>query len=87
MIMSHKNLILRAKEELSLYTPKKVVIQATSQLMARRLTKLSGFTVESEYHFLGDQVAVVERDRISHTLYQDEPKVGEPLPPDPPKKI
>jgi hypothetical protein len=49
-ITSHKNLTLGAKEELSLYTPKKVVIQATSQLMAKRLTKLAGFTVESEYH-------------------------------------
>ncbi|MEC0226303.1 contractile injection system protein, VgrG/Pvc8 family [Paenibacillus alba] len=85
---SHKKLTLNAKMDISLYTPKRVVIRAQSQLMAKKLAAQSGFTIEGDYHFLGTNVKAAGTDRTSFAPYDDEPKRGvkpEP-PPEPPKK-
>ncbi|WP_217563414.1 hypothetical protein, partial [Paenibacillus sp. GbtcB18] len=55
-ITSHKKLTLNAGEDISLYTPKRNVIKATSQLMAKKLAAQSGFAIEGEYHFLSENV-------------------------------
>ncbi|WP_432775578.1 hypothetical protein AAFJ72_20870 [Brevibacillus gelatini] len=47
-LASHKKLTLNAKEEISLYTPKRVVIQAQSQILAKKTSASSGFALESE---------------------------------------
>ncbi|MFS0556143.1 hypothetical protein [Brevibacillus sp. 179-C9.3 HS] len=81
---SHKKLVLNAKQEISLYTPKRVVIQAQSQFLAKKTSAKSGFTIESEYHFLGGVVQAEGRDRSTFPAYNDEPQKGTPPPPDPP---
>ncbi|MBW5470854.1 hypothetical protein GPJ61_23855 [Brevibacillus formosus] len=81
---SHKKLVLNAKEEISLYTPKRIVIQAQSQFFAKKTRAKSGFTIESEYHFLGAVVQAEGRDRTTFPPYNDEPQKGTPPPPDPP---
>ncbi|NEW09788.1 hypothetical protein GK047_28110 [Paenibacillus sp. SYP-B3998] len=74
---SHKKLVLNAGEGISLYTPKRIVIQAQSQLMAKKMGALSGFSVEGEYHFLGGNVRVAGTTKTSYTVYNDEPQVGQ----------
>ncbi|GED59678.1 hypothetical protein ABER61_00995 [Brevibacillus formosus] len=81
---SHKKLVMNAKEEISLYTPKRIVIQAQSQFFAKKTRAKSGFTIESEYHFLGAVVQAEGRDRTTFPPYNDEPQKGTPPPPDPP---
>ncbi|MGZ0052061.1 hypothetical protein [Brevibacillus gelatini] len=83
-LTSHKKLVLNAKEEISLYTPKRVVIQAQSQILAKKTNAPSGFSLESEYHFLGTAVHVEGRDRTTFPAFDDEPKQGTPPPPEPP---
>ncbi|RNB60244.1 hypothetical protein EDM57_02770 [Brevibacillus gelatini] len=83
-LTSHKKLILNAKEEISLYTPKRVVIQAQSQILAKKTSAPSGFSLESEYHFLGTAVHVEGWDRTTFPAFDDEPKQGTPPPPEPP---
>ncbi|OPH46699.1 hypothetical protein BC351_14535 [Paenibacillus ferrarius] len=73
---SHKKLTLNAKMDISLYTPKRVVIRAQSQLMAKKLAAQSGFTIEGDYHFLGTNVKAAGTDRTSFAPYDDEPKQG-----------
>ncbi|WP_217560325.1 hypothetical protein [Paenibacillus sp. GbtcB18] len=62
-ITSHKKLTLNAGEDISLYTPKRIVIKATSQLMAKKLAAQSGFAIEGEYHFLSENVLAEGRDQ------------------------
>ncbi|TKI57240.1 hypothetical protein E8L90_18240 [Brevibacillus antibioticus] len=81
---SHKKLVLNAKEEISLYTPKRIVIHAQSQFFAKKTSAKSGFTIESEYHFLGAVVQAEGRDRTTFPPYNDEPQKGTPPAPDPP---
>lgn len=81
---SHKRLLLDAKEEISLYTPKRIVIHAQSQFFAKKTSAKSGFAIESEYHFLGTEVQAEGRDRTTFPPYNDEPQKGTPPPPDPP---
>ncbi|MFC9777496.1 hypothetical protein [Paenibacillus chitinolyticus] len=87
-ITSHKKLTLNAGEDISLYTPKRIVIKATSQLMAKKLAAQSGFAIEGEYHFLSENVLAEGRDQTSYSPYNDEPQKGTPPPPPepPPKK-
>ncbi|MFC9777505.1 hypothetical protein [Paenibacillus chitinolyticus] len=87
-ITSHKKLTLNAGEDISLYTPKRIVIKATSQLMAKKLAAQSGFAIEGEYHFLSENVLAEGRDQTSYPPYNDEPQEGTPPPPPepPPEK-
>ncbi|WP_179232824.1 hypothetical protein [Paenibacillus rigui] len=85
-LTSHKKLTLNAMEDISLYTPKRIVIRAQSQLMAKKLSAQSGFAIESEYHFLGANVKAEGRDRATYTPFDDEPKQGTPPPPPEPEK-
>ncbi|WCF06479.1 HNH endonuclease [Paenibacillus thiaminolyticus] len=74
---SHRKLLLNAKDDISLYTPKRIRIHAQSQVLVKKLTALSGFSIENEYHLLGEHVAVVGRDRTEYAPYEDEPQEGE----------
>ncbi|RJG14920.1 hypothetical protein, partial [Paenibacillus thiaminolyticus] len=37
-----------------LFTPKRIRIHAQSQVIVKKLTALSGFSIENEYHLLGE---------------------------------
>ncbi|MCT4509029.1 MAG: hypothetical protein N4A48_09775 [Tepidibacter sp.] len=77
-IKSHKKLRLNAGEEISLYTPKKIIIKAQSQLFTKRTKALNGFSIENEYHFLGTNVNADGSDRTQYPPFDDEPKQGQP---------
>ncbi|MGG3284540.1 hypothetical protein ABEQ74_29700, partial [Paenibacillus solani] len=77
ILTSHRKLTLHAVDDISLYTPKRIIIRTPNMVVAKRLSKLSGFTIESEYHVLGDQVNSDGRDRTSYPKYNDEPATWE----------
>ena len=77
ILTSHRKLTLNAVDDISLYTPKRIIIRTPNMVVAKRLSKLSGFTIESEYHVLGDQVNADGRDRTSYPKYSDEPATWE----------
>lgn len=81
-IKSPKKLTIHADLELSLYTPKQIVFQCNSQLMAYQTGGSTGISVESEYHLLGEIVKAEGRDRTAYPPFDDEPKEGKP--PEPP---
>lgn len=85
IIKSHRKLTMNAAEEISLTTPKRILIKTTNLIMAKKLSKLSGFTIEGEYHVLGDQVNSDGSDRTAYTKYQDEPATWTPPEPEPEK--
>ncbi|GIP59742.1 hypothetical protein [Paenibacillus woosongensis] len=72
ILTSHRKLTMNAGEDISLYTPKRVVFRTPNMILAKKLSKLSGFTVESEYHLLGSQVKLDGADRTSYPKYNDE---------------
>lgn len=71
-LTSHRKLMMNAGEEISLYTPKRVVFRTTNMILAKKLSKQSGFTLESEYHVLGSQVKLVGADRTTYSKYDDD---------------
>ncbi|WP_425449868.1 hypothetical protein, partial [Dethiothermospora halolimnae] len=77
-ISSYKKIILRAKDDISLYTPKSIRIKATSQIIVSRSKKSNGFTVESEFHFLSENVLLRGRDATTFAKFDDAPKEVEP---------
>ncbi|MBV7275917.1 hypothetical protein I6U48_23775 [Clostridium sp. PL3] len=48
---------------MSFYTPKKIAINASSQVMVKKTSMTSGLSIESEYHFLGGNVIAEGKDR------------------------
>ncbi|WP_025716319.1 hypothetical protein [Paenibacillus sp. 1-18] len=85
-IKSPKKLTIQADLELSLYTPKQIVFQCNSQLMAYQTGGSTGISVESEYHLLGENVKAEGSDRTAYPPFDDEPKEGKPPePPAPPE--
>ncbi|MBC2582891.1 hypothetical protein HGI79_22060, partial [Clostridium sp. DJ247] len=85
-LKSHKKLKLNADDDICLYTPKRIVISAQSQLLAKKSSALKGFSIESEYHFLGSDVIADGSDRTTYPPFDDEPKQGTPPPPPQPAK-
>jgi len=70
---SHKKLTLGATGDISLYTPKKIMLSAQSQIFVRKTQVSNGFTIESEYHVLGEKVRADGTDRTTFPDYQDNP--------------
>ncbi|ADM71326.1 hypothetical protein GMA19_03517 [Paenibacillus polymyxa E681] len=83
-ITSPKKLSLEAEQEIILNTPKKIIIDGTSQVMAYQTGGSTGLSVENEYHVLGGNVWADGSDRTAYPPFDDEPKEGEPPPPPPP---
>ncbi|WP_098748610.1 contractile injection system protein, VgrG/Pvc8 family [Paenibacillus sp. EZ-K15] len=81
ILTSHRKLTMNAGEDISLYTPKRVVFRTPNMILAKKLSKLSGFTVESEYHILGSKVKLDGADRTSYPKYNDEIETYTPPPP------
>ncbi|MBP2021900.1 hypothetical protein J2Z44_001696 [Clostridium punense] len=78
-ITSHKKLTLNASQNIAFYTPKKVVINAKTQILAKKKDALSGFSIDNEFHFLGTDVSEEGRDRETYNKYtDDEPLQGQP---------
>ncbi|WP_338555023.1 contractile injection system protein, VgrG/Pvc8 family [Paenibacillus sp. KS-LC4] len=84
ILSSPRKLTLTAKEEISLFTPKRVVIGAQALLVAKKTSAPSGITLEGEYNLMGAQIRTEGKDRTSYAPYDDAPVEGEPPPPPPP---
>ncbi|WP_052736721.1 contractile injection system protein, VgrG/Pvc8 family [Paenibacillus algorifonticola] len=84
ILSSPRKLTLTAKEEISLFTPKRVVIGAQALLVAKKTSAPSGITLEGEYNLMGAQIRTEGKDRTSYASYDDAPVEGEPPPPPPP---
>ncbi|WP_188891776.1 hypothetical protein [Paenibacillus radicis (ex Gao et al. 2016)] len=74
-LTSHKKLTLNAADEISLFTPKRILINAQSQILARKGQLSNGLIIESEYHLVANNVIAVGSDRTSYIVYNDEPTV------------
>ena len=79
-ITSHKKLSLQAAADISLYTPKRIRIRTTNLILAKKLSKLSGFTMENEYHMLGDQIQQWGSDKTTYPPFEDDPATWTPPP-------
>ncbi|MNZ52538.1 phage late control protein GPD [compost metagenome] len=79
-MISPTRLSLDATLDLTLYTPKRVLIKTTSQIIAKKKNADIGMSVESEYHLLGTAVALKGADRTTYPPYDDAPTVTEPDP-------
>ncbi|WP_334073959.1 MULTISPECIES: deaminase domain-containing protein [Paenibacillus] len=78
ILTSHRKLTFQAAEDISLYTPKRIVIRTTNLILAKKLSKQSGFTIENEYQILGDQVLQYGSDRTTYPKFDDEPATWTP---------
>ncbi|MFF2484378.1 hypothetical protein, partial [Paenibacillus sp. NPDC058071] len=72
-LTSHKKLTLSAADEISLFTPKRIIISAQSQILARKGNLPNGLVMESEYHIAANKVIAAGSDRTGYIVYNDGP--------------
>ncbi|MBI6871350.1 hypothetical protein [Clostridium aciditolerans] len=78
-LKSPKKLSLNADGEIIIKTPQSVNIKAQSQILAAKKGTQSGFSIENEFHFLGDNVIKNGSDREAYPPFDDEPKAGQKI--------
>ncbi|WP_367277863.1 HNH endonuclease [Clostridium sp.] len=83
-LTSHKKLTINADDDIIIKTPKNVKIDAQSQIFVAKTEAESGFSIESEFHFLGENVMKNGRDSEAYAPFDDEPQAAQP--PEPPKE-
>ncbi|WP_211140818.1 hypothetical protein [Clostridium aciditolerans] len=71
-LKSPKKLSLNADGEIIIKTPQSVNIKAQSQILAAKKGTQSGFSIENEFHFLGDNVIKNGSDREAYPPFDDE---------------
>ncbi|WP_291569128.1 AHH domain-containing protein, partial [Clostridium sp. UBA2485] len=76
-LKSPKKLSLNADGEILIKTPQNINIKAESQIFVAKAGTQSGFSVENEFHFLGDTVIEDARDRETYPPFDDEPKAAQ----------
>ncbi|MFF2094578.1 hypothetical protein ACFVVF_29190, partial [Paenibacillus sp. NPDC058174] len=62
-LTSHKKLTLNAADEISLFTPKRILINAQSQILARKGQLPNGLIIESEYHLSSNSIRAEGTDQ------------------------
>ena len=86
-IKSPKKLSLNADDEIIIKTPKSVKLNAQSQILVAKTGTQSGFSMETDMHFLSNNVIKNGSDREAYAPFDDEPKVGtKPEPTEQPKE-
>ncbi|MGL5086788.1 MAG: hypothetical protein ACRC68_13945, partial [Clostridium sp.] len=75
-IKSPKNLSLNADDEIIIKTPQSVKLKAQSQILMVKTGTESGFSMETDMHFLSNNVINNGSDREAYAAFEDEPKVG-----------
>lgn len=83
-ITSPKKLNLSADSEIIMKTPKNVKINGVSQINAQKTNTESGFSLETDLHFLSEKVMKNGSSSESYADFDDEPEAGQM--PEPPKK-
>jgi|GEM_PF-665878 len=79
-LTSHQKLTIDAKDDIIMKTPKSVKIQATSQLLINKTGTQSGISMETDIHFLSNEVIENGRDREAFAAIDN-------TPPEPVKKV
>ena len=85
-ITSPKKLNLSADSEIIMKTPKNVKINGVSQINAQKTNTESGFSLETDLHFLSEKVTKNGSSSESYADFDDEPQAGQMPEPEPPKK-
>ncbi|MBY6778227.1 hypothetical protein HYH39_01405 [Clostridium botulinum] len=85
-ITSPKKLTLSADSEIIMKTPKNVKINGVSQISALKSNTQSGFSLETDLHFLSDNVINNGSSSESYPDFDDEPQAGTMPEPEPPKE-
>ncbi|WP_069679646.1 hypothetical protein [Clostridium taeniosporum] len=83
-ITSPKKLTLSADSEIIMKTPKNVKINGASQINALKTNTQSGFSLETDLHFLSNNVIKNGSSSESYPDFEDEPQAGRM--PEPPKE-
>jgi len=76
---SHKNIVLKAEGDIIFKTPKRIIFSAPNQIVFKKTNVKSGFSMENEFHFLGENVIFEGKDRTTYPPFNDEPQVGKPF--------
>ncbi|MBU3174542.1 hypothetical protein [Clostridium estertheticum] len=84
-IKSHKKLSLNAAGGITMKTPQSVKLKAPSQILVAKAGTKSGFSMETDLHFLTNNVTKNGSDREAFAVF-DEPTVGKKPEPKPVKK-
>ncbi len=85
-ITSPKKLTLSADSEIIMKTPKNVKINGASQINALKSNTQSGFSLETDLHFLSDNIIKNGSSSESYPDFDDEPQAGTMPEPEPPKE-
>ncbi|WP_162523161.1 hypothetical protein [Clostridium estertheticum] len=85
-IKSHKKLSLNAAGGIIMKTPQSVKLNAQSQILVAKAGTKSGFSMETDLHFLSNNVIKNGSDREAFAAFDDEPTVGKKPEPKPVKK-
>ncbi|WP_309245268.1 hypothetical protein [Clostridium estertheticum] len=85
-IKSHKKLSLSAAGGIIMKTPQSVKLNAQSQILVAKAGTKSGFSMETDLHFLSNNVIKNGSDREAFAAFDDEPTVGKKPEPKPIKK-
>ncbi|WP_319001722.1 hypothetical protein [Clostridium estertheticum] len=85
-IKSHKKLSLNAAGGITMKTPQSVKLKAQSQILVAKSGTKSGFSMETDLHFLSNNVIKNGSDREAFAAFDDEPTVGKKPEPKPVKK-
>ena len=80
-ITSPKKLTLTADDEIVFKTPKKISVNAKSQILLAKTNTKSGVSIETDFQFLSNNVIQDGRDKEAFAAFDDAPKK-----PEPPKK-
>ncbi|WLC82508.1 HNH/ENDO VII family nuclease [Clostridium estertheticum] len=75
-IKSHKKLSLSAAGGIIMKTPQSVKLKAQSQILVAKTGTKSGFSMETDLHFLSNNVIKNGSDREAYPPFDDEPTVG-----------
>ncbi|MCB2343365.1 polymorphic toxin type 15 domain-containing protein [Clostridium estertheticum] len=75
-IKSHKKLSLNAAGGITMKTPQSVKLKAQSQILVAKAGTKSGFSMETDLHFLSNNVMKNGSDREAFAAFDDEPTVG-----------
>ncbi|MCB2357376.1 AHH domain-containing protein, partial [Clostridium estertheticum] len=85
-IKSHKKLSLNAAGGITMKTPQSIKLKAQSQILVAKSGTKSGFSMETDLHFLSNNVIKNGSDREAFAAFDDEPTIGKKPEPKPIKK-
>ncbi|WP_243143336.1 hypothetical protein [Clostridium estertheticum] len=85
-ITSHKKLSLNAADGITMKTPQSVKLKAQSQILVAKTGTKSGFSMETDLHFLSNNVIKNGSDREAFAAFDDEPTIGKKPEPKPVKR-